>query len=430
MENIFNYYVLNFMIIYLISRTYNEKFKIFSIRTQLAILNMTITAFFFSIYFIKLKPIGMLASLIISNWIFRKRNIRDVIISSFVIELLIMLLELISILFITSVYAIPNLRLLMEIYSDSFMSLIIIILLFLTTLLKFPKNFYFFIREKSKHNKLINIVVVFGYIFLVITFSINTGKDYVAITSLIISILILMLGTLGLSIKILEKNNILFNQNFSFGFNKKKKDNYKKIIQEYKRKNHESRNQLLIMKDMMFSNDIEGAKKYLTFLTKSEYKINEPLCIKLDGLNFVPIKSIIFNKFSEIEELKIEYDLIITNNVSEIDEEFSESMIYDITRLLGIYLDNAIDESKRIGNSYIILNISENDDNLIFEISNKFKKTVNLERIDKPGVSSKGKDHGYGLSLANEIIKNNKKIINKRFIVDNMFKQKLYIKYK
>ena len=51
-----------------------------------------------------------------------------------------------------------------------------------------------------------------------------------------------------------------------------------------------------------------------------------------------------------------------------------------------------------------------------------------FEKMDNPGYTTKENGHGYGLSLAREIIESNDRLSSEREIKDNIFKQILKIK--
>ena len=65
---------------------------------------------------------------------------------------------------------------------------------------------------------------------------------------------------------------------------------------------------------------------------------------------------------------------------------------------------------------------------LILIISNSFKGEIELDKIDEEGYTTKGKNHGVGLSLVKEIIDSSEKLEQNRKIIKDYFFQYLYIK--
>ena len=61
------------------------------------------------------------------------------------------------------------------------------------------------------------------------------------------------------------------------------------------------------------------------------------------------------------------------------------------------------------------------------EISNSYNNIIDINKLDKRGYTSKGKQHGYGLSLVKEIINNNSLLSNEKRISKDIFTQVLKI---
>ena len=104
-------------------------------------------------------------------------------------------------------------------------------------------------------------------------------------------------------------------------------------------------------------------------------------------------------------------------------------MNYDICRIVGIIIDNAIEETSKIDekNKEIIISMYT-DEYFIIEVSNRFKSNIDLNNIYKKGYTTKGKNHGYGLSLLKKIVDNNSRISNEISITNNIFTQMIKIK--
>ena len=141
----------------------------------------------------------------------------------------------------------------------------------------------------------------------------------------------------------------------------------------------------------------------------------------IKGLVYLKIKKMLENNiiiYVDVDDnLKIKSNWINVNNNLE-----------DYTRVLGVYLDNAIEASIESKDKQIILEFIDNDDEIEFILSNTYKGTIDLGEIDKEKYSTKGKGRGYGLSLVKDIIDKNKYISQKREINGKFYVQKLCIK--
>ena len=105
--------------------------------------------------------------------------------------------------------------------------------------------------------------------------------------------------------------------------------------------------------------------------------------------------------------------------------------IIDLSRCLGILLDNAIEaslssEKKRLNIAFIKKNSS-----ILIIISNTFKGVIPpLSKIFKTGFSTKGKNRGLGLSNLSEIMNNYSNTTLDTSISDDRFIQNITISSK
>ena len=102
-------------------------------------------------------------------------------------------------------------------------------------------------------------------------------------------------------------------------------------------------------------------------------------------------------------------------------------MIKDITKLLGILLDNSIDASKNSNEKEIFLNIDKDKKYINIRIKNSIDSKKGLEKVGKKRYSTKGHGHGFGLLLAKDIIRKNEKLELVTDIDEKYFSQTLII---
>ena len=77
--------------------------------------------------------------------------------------------------------------------------------------------------------------------------------------------------------------------------------------------------------------------------------------------------------------------------------------IIDLTRILGILLDNAIEEAAQIPNGSIDIKIVSNDAGCSYIIKNSITEQTQRHGIHA-GTSSKGAGHGHGLSIVRQLL--------------------------
>ena len=104
-------------------------------------------------------------------------------------------------------------------------------------------------------------------------------------------------------------------------------------------------------------------------------------------------------------------------------KDMDASNFNQIGKILGVYLDNAIESADLAKEKTIEVEVYEEEDAAVFIISNSYNPS-----IKKIGRSSKGVGHGYGLLLAKSIIKNNKKLMAETQASEDHYIKKLTIK--
>lgn len=204
---------------------------------------------------------------------------------------------------------------------------------------------------------------------------------------------------------------------------------YENIINEQGKKNHEYNNQLMVISG--YADNPEKLKEYLK-LVMEEHKVGQNYMVK--QLGCFPnggIKGLMYNKLGQIEECKIKPYFYIDPSIKDIFEtKFDLNTYRDITKLLGVYIDNAIDAAKDANPKEIELEMKVDDRYLTITISNTYNKNVDINKVGKKGFSTKGSGHGFGLSIVKDIAKNNDKIETFSDPNENMYKQVIIIDLK
>lgn len=190
--------------------------------------------------------------------------------------------------------------------------------------------------------------------------------------------------------------------------------------------NHENRNHLMTIRNMTSN------KKVISFIDSIlNNKLEDDKRI-MKETSIIPaggLRGLIYSKLLIMHRKDIEYELDVSNSVRVVDLlEYDDSLMLDVCKIIGIFLDNAIEEVETIDDKYIVVEMYVDNDNLNISITNAYNNTIDKTNIYKAGYSTKGGKHGYGLSLVKKIVKNNDKLENYNEITENEFVQKLVIK--
>ena len=108
--------------------------------------------------------------------------------------------------------------------------------------------------------------------------------------------------------------------------------------------------------------------------------------------------------------------------------ENANMQIYDLTRTLGIFLDNAIEASAGSDKKKVNFMVCERKGKVIIEIINSYSETgLKIENISDKGISSKGENRGLGLYKVKEILKKYPAVRHETTASNGMFMQRLTI---
>ncbi len=282
------------------------------------------------------------------------------------------------------------------------MSIINLILLIIILLEGIILLFYLFSSRTKAENKINVITCIIILIITLFIYYINdsifnniiTLKDYILFIVVLFTVIIL---------RIIYQNQVMENIH-----NKLIKNimEYEKIIDEQGKKNHEYKNQLIVLKG--YINDKDKLEEYLNSIIE-DHKNGQNYEIKqLSNFPNGGLKEMIYYKIMIIKECNIKYFLYVSEEATEYLEKMNVKTYRDITKVFGVLIDNAIDSAKKSKKKEISLDFSIDSNYIIITVSNSYNKDIDLNKIGKKGFSSKGKGHGFGLRLAKEIIKKNK----------------------
>ena len=204
---------------------------------------------------------------------------------------------------------------------------------------------------------------------------------------------------------------------------------YEKIINDQGKKNHEYNNQLMVIKG--YARNPEKLLDYLD-LVIDEHKTGQNYTIK--QLGFLPeggIKGLLYHKLSKMKDNNIKYYLYVDQDLKNKDSDCFDLKTYrDFTKLLGVFLDNAIDATLKSEEKEIEVELKDKDDYLLLTISNTYDKNIDINKVGKSGFTTKGVGHGFGLSIVKDIAKTNSEIETFSSKEDDKFIQTAMVYYK
>ncbi len=198
------------------------------------------------------------------------------------------------------------------------------------------------------------------------------------------------------------------------------------LIKHYRTIFHENNNKLIAIKGMLGENP-NKIEKYINSILKD--KTDKILLTELINFPLIGVRNFINHKLLKMKKLGVEIEIFVSNDLNNINsKQFNEKFYNNLYTILGVLLDNMIDALKNNDEKLASVQFYLVDNIIYGEFVNTFSNDIDLDKIYNLGFSTKGKNHGYGLSLIDEIIKNNECIDLDTNIIDKYFVQKLKIK--
>lgn len=206
--------------------------------------------------------------------------------------------------------------------------------------------------------------------------------------------------------------------------------NYENDIEEQRIMVHETRNELMTIKSKINDKEKEAAIiKYIDSILGDKVSSNMSKYSKFKYLPSNGIKGFFYYKFMEAEKKEIKVSVNISKKIeNSFLGKLDTKNFKDLVRIIGVYLDNAIDASAQSNDKKLGIEIYLIKQDIEIIISNTFENQINIEKIGKEKFTTKGKNHGHGLLLVKHILSSTKIFETRREIINNLYVQKLTIK--
>lgn len=201
---------------------------------------------------------------------------------------------------------------------------------------------------------------------------------------------------------------------------------YEKKNDEYRAYKHELLNNLLSLKSIKNKNtkEFDSSLDELISLYNTKSSGIKNIYKLPSGL-----KCIVYYKLNDIDEDKYNVNVNISKQVSINLEKVDHKEYMSLCKIMGIVLDNAIEAMKNSEGKTLNIDVYKEKDNVIIEVDNTFdKSTTDITKIYNKNYSTKGKNRGLGLYLANLLLKNSKYLHMEQRIINEYFNTKIYVK--
>lgn len=349
-------------------------------------------------------------------------SIREALVSVIEVQIITLILEVICMIFLMGVLQIDIQVLQSNLFLKLLPNLGMGVLTYIVFLFKFP----IYIRENIiKFIKHLNSRYVALYlILLMICINVMMAVIYYENTTIIIIIMeciILSIYTVISILMLKEKNT---SEIYRIGYEEQQKalqDNVLLLDQECM-KNHENVNQLYTIEGLARNNDTKGILEYIGVVIKEKKQEDNTLTRRIKRIPLATIQGLIYPKLGIMKDNNIDFQVVLARNIKEFDfTKIDMKTNMELCKILGVLIDNAIDEVTKLEDRKIKLELFYKNGDLHIDVSNNYGKL--LDNMDEVGVTSKEGLHGYGLGIIAQITKQNPKLQNQKNINANRFHQ-------
>ena len=201
------------------------------------------------------------------------------------------------------------------------------------------------------------------------------------------------------------------------------------INNEMRKFRHDYVNILTTLSDYIREDDMPGLRKYFDeHIVPMKDKL-KTRSIKMNGIEKLKvreIKGLITTKIIQAQEKRIPISIEVPDEIDRIDMNTVE-----LSRIIGIITDNAIEASENIDEPLINIAFIDNDESVTFIVMNKCSDDIpKIHELFEQGFSTKGDNRGLGLSTLKELTDSNENVLLDTVIENGYFVQKVEINNK
>lgn len=282
-------------------------------------------------------------------------------------------------------------------------------------------NFYNYCNSKiSIMNIIYFIMLIIGMCFFAYNIAIYNNLKYL--------LNVILMSSLGILTYIFVKSRNSYNEltdeyDSLFSYIQ----NFEEWIEKEQLNRHEYKNQLAVLRCLTKEKKV---KEKIDEILEDNINIEGEVIHQLKQLPKGGIKGLMYYKVAIGQKKKVKITADVSLETKSILNQLTEQEIRIVCKLIGIYLDNAIEAAEETRKKNLLIEVYELSNKVCFVFSNTFKKKDNFNDRNKKGVTTKGEGHGNGLYFASKLIEENNFLEAKQDVVDGYYIQQLIIKRK
>lgn len=196
--------------------------------------------------------------------------------------------------------------------------------------------------------------------------------------------------------------------------------------QEMRRFRHDYMNLLCTLNGYIQQGDLQKLSQFFDakIMTEGRLLLNKDAIIgRLSYIRVPEVKGIFYTKLIEAMNLQLQISLELKDEITHIDMD-----LLTLCRVLGIYLDNALEAAVLSDEKALVLAIADMNDHVLIHIENSTPPLpVSVEQLSAEGYSTKDNHSGLGLYNAQLLLSGAPNALSSTQYMENHFIQTLSI---
>ena len=197
-------------------------------------------------------------------------------------------------------------------------------------------------------------------------------------------------------------------------------------MQEIRAMKHDLKNIFLTMGEYVNRSEDKELREYyqekIAPFAQEEMQKND-LYVQLQQLDNESLRAFLYYKIQQGIHGGAEVQLEINLDGSLLSKYEWKTALW---RILGIFLDNAMEECKKLSHGNVVIRITEQEQKLCFQIKNQVTPESRRNGIH-PGTSTKGLGRGNGLVIVERLVKQNRDILWNSYFQEDYFVQSILL---
>ena len=201
---------------------------------------------------------------------------------------------------------------------------------------------------------------------------------------------------------------------------------YEIILDKTRENRHEMINNLLVLKGEKNKN----SRRYNDILDELIKQYDTNKMSSYSGLYKLPngLKGLVYYKMASIKGNDVNFRTIISDKMYDEFNNLDTKIYYKVCKIMGILIDNAVEASINSKEKTLLIYIYEQcNGNIVISIENSYNSLLDIHDINKKGYSTKGKNRGLGLFIANRTIEEEKLLRLRQYVFESTFISELKI---